>query len=73
MAAVNLAAIPVLDLSGPVDVDAVESTVTLFYGAGTQEQVRSVDKPPAVCRANLITLLSVRDTQEVAAIIQASR
>lgn len=28
-----------LDFSTPVDVDLLESTVGLFYGAGTQEQV----------------------------------
>jgi hypothetical protein len=29
-----------LDFSGPVDVEAVESTVNIFYGAGAQDQVR---------------------------------
>jgi hypothetical protein len=30
-----------LDFSIPVDVEFVESTVNIFYGAGAQDQVRS--------------------------------
>jgi hypothetical protein len=34
-----VAAQALLDFSKPVDVDLLESTVGLFYGAGTPEQV----------------------------------
>lgn len=34
-----------LDFSAPVDVEAVESTVNIFYGAGAQDQVRGVPSP----------------------------
>jgi hypothetical protein len=34
-----VAAQALLDFSTPVDVDLLESTVGLFYGAGTPEQV----------------------------------
>lgn len=40
MAAANPLLTKLLDFSTPVDVDAVESTVGLFYGAPAQDQVR---------------------------------
>jgi hypothetical protein len=40
MAAANPLTAKLLDFSQPVDVEAVESTVNLFYGTGTQDQVR---------------------------------
>jgi hypothetical protein len=34
-----------LDFNVPVDVDLVESTVNIFYGAGAQDQVTSASFP----------------------------
>jgi hypothetical protein len=44
-----------LDFSAPVDVEAVESTVNMFYGAANQDQVGaevasgSCDSTPVIC------------------------
>jgi len=38
MAAANPLAAKLLDFSAPVDVEAVETTVGIFYGAGAQDQ-----------------------------------
>jgi hypothetical protein len=42
MAAANIGPFSkLLDFSGPVDVELVESTVNVFYGSGQPDQVRN--------------------------------
>jgi hypothetical protein len=43
MAAANIGPFSkLLDFSGPVDVELVESTVNVFYGSGQPDQVRNM-------------------------------